>query len=639
MSPQIASGMAGVGGGGGPVQVPNYTGPGTATGPVTGGDRKSTDTCPDSQFNLYQAIIAGGADVLEWFPKGIAELTATITSFIMAQVLSWPITTGTEGAAAAFAVGWESSRNLANMLIVLGFVVVGIATALRIREYEAKKALWPLIAVALLINFSGFFCGLVIDASQLTMNGLVGKEGANTVSTGTGKAISNMAPEFYDKVSKLEKKINCDQMKKGQLMNYVMTDAMFAFIYVAIAITFLYLSIILIARYAILGILFMLSPLAMAAIAVPFPGVRALWDKWLHNFLQWAFVGVSVAFFLNIAGNMFVGFKITSSIEIGPLAGYLGVALMTIVVGVMISAKQNGIASMASKAVVGAATGVAGFAMGAVAGGAAGVGKAIDRKTGGHVANLGQRMKTGTRNSMARLGFISNESAAAANSKDVEEHAKGMSVSYAAAKASGNTGEMARIQDLARTGKGARGAGAMRAISDAKDTDKVFGNDLGSKAQRISYAEASGATGIREKEEKLDPRLKGYSPQAVKEHGSAAAAVAAGYSKASREDIQNYSEETLKDKAFATNVLLRNPRRVSKAAENMNQNQIAAIKSEHQIRVDGSGRSLPLAQQGDGVKAMYAEMNKHPLGSAERAAVRKKIVDAQHEMINNPFLA
>ena len=39
--------------------------------------------------------------------------------------------------------GWQIVRSLANMFIVLGFVVVGIATILRIREYEAQKKLLP----------------------------------------------------------------------------------------------------------------------------------------------------------------------------------------------------------------------------------------------------------------------------------------------------------------------------------------------------------------------------------------------------------------------------------------------------------------------------------------------------------------
>ena len=65
--------------------------------------------------------------------------------------------------------GWPIVRDLANMIIVLGFVVIGIATALRIREYEAKQLLAKLIVIALLVNFSLLLCGIIIDGTNIVM--------------------------------------------------------------------------------------------------------------------------------------------------------------------------------------------------------------------------------------------------------------------------------------------------------------------------------------------------------------------------------------------------------------------------------------------------------------------------------------
>ncbi|MBI3631487.1 MAG: hypothetical protein HY219_01300, partial [Candidatus Staskawiczbacteria bacterium] len=68
------------------------------------------------------------------------------------------------------AAGWPMVRDLANMIIVLGFVVIGIATTLRIQEYQAKKLLPKLIIVALLINFSLLICGIFIDSSNIIIH-------------------------------------------------------------------------------------------------------------------------------------------------------------------------------------------------------------------------------------------------------------------------------------------------------------------------------------------------------------------------------------------------------------------------------------------------------------------------------------
>ena len=88
----------------------------------------------------------------------ISDWAITISSDIFTAVASNDILQKSITKNATVVHGWAIVRDFANMFIVLGFVVVGIATILRIREYEAQKTLLPLILVALLINFSlGFF--------------------------------------------------------------------------------------------------------------------------------------------------------------------------------------------------------------------------------------------------------------------------------------------------------------------------------------------------------------------------------------------------------------------------------------------------------------------------------------------------
>jgi hypothetical protein len=90
----------------------------------------------------------------------IIPLTASSSLADLAgTLLKWIVSETTKGnisyiKSTAVQYGWPSIRDLANMLIVLGFVVIGIAFTLRLEGYGSKKALINLIIVALLVNFS-----------------------------------------------------------------------------------------------------------------------------------------------------------------------------------------------------------------------------------------------------------------------------------------------------------------------------------------------------------------------------------------------------------------------------------------------------------------------------------------------------
>lgn len=63
-------------------------------------------------------------------------------------------------------VAWGLLRDTANIMIIGGFVAVGISTILQIGQYAADKFLVKLIIAALLVNFSYFFAGAFIDGTN-----------------------------------------------------------------------------------------------------------------------------------------------------------------------------------------------------------------------------------------------------------------------------------------------------------------------------------------------------------------------------------------------------------------------------------------------------------------------------------------
>ena len=479
--------------------------------------------CKDN-LSWYKSIAAGIADILLWAPKQIAYWVTGLADWVISTVIGWPITnpdaattdTGKAGAQ-AFLEGWRSVRDLGNMLIVLGFVIIGIATTLRIRDYEAKKLLLPLIMVALLINFSGLLCGLIIDASNLTMKGLT--------ESGVPGGMGN---NFYNSMEGAETTITCQAMNDNNLSKYVMANVLYGLIYLAIAFCFSYLSIILIARYVILGILFVLSPLAFAFWAFPFPKAKDLWNNWWSHFLKWSFVGVSICFFLYIAGQMNENFPGLTGSVAGTEGGhtttmttimYLSIVLITIIVGIKVSAKSNGIASMASHAVMGVVTGGAGLAMGAALGGGKMLGRGADAATGGRISSAAQSVTGGVGRTMERMGLRKEGTTGLKEGAKIAEEKK----RYEAMFNSGNEGDKARAGQAARTGRGIHKAAANAAAVSTKNINDVYKDpntgavDSDAMHRGLAFTEKFGAgENVRKEAQKQNWQLGGADEKNVR---------------------------------------------------------------------------------------------------------------------------
>ncbi|HOZ36618.1 MAG TPA: hypothetical protein PLR18_02190 [bacterium] len=67
----------------------------------------------------------------------------------------------------AVTIGWTIVRDLANMFVVAGILLVAVGTLLNIESYSYKKLLPKLIIGAIVINFSKMIMGFMIDISQV----------------------------------------------------------------------------------------------------------------------------------------------------------------------------------------------------------------------------------------------------------------------------------------------------------------------------------------------------------------------------------------------------------------------------------------------------------------------------------------
>lgn len=66
--------------------------------------------------------------------------------------------------------GWGFTRNLANVVLIFGLVIIALSIIMDYQETQAKKALVNFVLIAALINFTPVFCGLIIDLARIIMD-------------------------------------------------------------------------------------------------------------------------------------------------------------------------------------------------------------------------------------------------------------------------------------------------------------------------------------------------------------------------------------------------------------------------------------------------------------------------------------
>jgi len=369
--------------------IPQAAAPAGNTDTSSNGKGWSDTQDREAIWNLFAKNSLGNVTIglTTFLTKGIAYLIVLVTfklaafanlilSYILAEIVSKAITTDPD-----FTDAWIQLRNLGNMLIVLGFIVVGVATALRIREYEAKKLMFPLVAVALLINFSGLLCGMIIDAANLLTSGLVN-------SGSVAGMPQNILSKIYEQAVK--RIIDSDT----NVVTFLSQCASFAFIFAGIAITFLYMAAIFLARYAVLIMLYILSPLAFAFWV--FPASKKLWSEWWSNFVKWAFVGIYGTFGLWMATVML--HKDISGINGGTTGSeidFLELLIKTIIILMFLFVAFN----MSMKVSGAAVTALGGLALGTLGLAAKGLGTGL--KVAGNLSGA-SRLAAGMRNGMGR---------------------------------------------------------------------------------------------------------------------------------------------------------------------------------------------------------------------------------------------
>lgn len=208
-------------------------------------------------------------------------------------------------------IGLGITKGFVNLILIVFLVIIALSIALKIESYGTVKTFAKLVIVALLVNFAPLFVGLAVDASNIIMNfflkeiqdsgvGII-KQTSNYVDT-----LSNSIFSIY----RLETSVNL--LTQGLLM---------IAINILLAIAFFLFAGFFVARYIMIWILTILSPLAL--IFWTLPATKRYFNRWLEALIKWLAMGIPISFFLYLALTSFYytssGFKtgIITDSEVG----------------------------------------------------------------------------------------------------------------------------------------------------------------------------------------------------------------------------------------------------------------------------------------------------------------------------------
>lgn len=253
-------------------------------------------------YSLIGKVLFGISVVITW----ILGVAIAIVSWSLGVVLSL---NGDIVNSPVVQSGFYAVLSLANLGLVLGIIVIAIATILRNQTYGIKQILVKLIVAAVLINFGLVIAGGVIKfADELSLYFIreisPGGQGMSWEEFGT-KITGAFQPQGFHGIDSIKflNAENQEELQKafaqedvGRLMQNTIGPLMAGFTLTVVIIILAVLIIMLLYRYVSLSFLLVLLPLAW--LSAVFPSTKENYQKWLSKFLHQTFFAPIVVFFI-----------------------------------------------------------------------------------------------------------------------------------------------------------------------------------------------------------------------------------------------------------------------------------------------------------------------------------------------------
>ncbi|MDD2626615.1 MAG: hypothetical protein PHI87_03595 [Candidatus Methanomethylophilus sp.] len=230
--------------------------------------------------------------------------------------------------------GWQIISALANLVIVVSFIWTGLSMVIKGDSAEGQSSLLRLIMLALVVNFSLFFMGALVDIAGFVQGGVENIFLGTDISSGLasdaiimlyGYSIAALASVggtvLVETFTALIPVANVAAVVASTVLFVVMAaisipvTLLTILVNISMGTMFFYLGGIFVIRIMVLWILAILAPLAVVTYKTEIPILNKFYDEWMKTLFEWLFVGVIYVFFLGL------GFKLLATNTLGLFSG------------------------------------------------------------------------------------------------------------------------------------------------------------------------------------------------------------------------------------------------------------------------------------------------------------------------------
>lgn len=254
-------------------------------------DKPSTYSGSDGYSGISGWVMTQVMSLAAWL-LGIAAITLNSTMYYTVVHMG-AIVGGVDGLS-AIGVVWRILRDIGNILLIFGFVALGITTILQVNWYGGGMQMLPkLLLAAVFINFSLFVSEAIIDTGNIFATQFYTQINGGTQAGSTLAGLSTLEAIQQEGISnKIMGQLGLQTMYgdvltnpdilKGQ--NIWLVGAFGTILFLVAAFVFFSLAFVLIARFVILVLLIMVAPIGFAGLAVPkLTGLAERWWKTLFE--------------------------------------------------------------------------------------------------------------------------------------------------------------------------------------------------------------------------------------------------------------------------------------------------------------------------------------------------------------------
>jgi len=268
--------------------------------------------------------------------KAVATVALTIANFLLATagtLLNWVVVKAVFqfgsliGNSPGVLIAWGVLRDIGNMVLLFGFIFMGIATILDLHTFSARKALPSLLIFAILMNFSLFAAEAIIDTSNALSSTLYAQANTDpcngitgTVTTG-GQTDEDCAVNYgiAGHIMQSTGLSSIFEANSSSLTTESVTYVILALFATVGAVVLFAAAIMLAVRLIVLSFLMVVSPIGFAGMAIP--PLRGFARDWWRRLIGESFFA-PVLFLL-----IFISLKITDTFAATDTRGSLAAAV------------------------------------------------------------------------------------------------------------------------------------------------------------------------------------------------------------------------------------------------------------------------------------------------------------------------